>query len=201
MSFASNISRASTAILVHDVVDLYLDPAGNGYDSGIPSMMENIALLLAAARHAGVPVLFAAPGPGDRGAGPRPSSEARKIWGTSVCDVPGELGPLPGETIVRKPRYGAFFGTPLAEMLHDSGRDTIIICGLSLAGGVETSIRDAHNYDLHSILVADACLCRPIPDQGWGAVTREEVEKVTLSLLAQRFARVVSTVQICRELQ
>jgi ureidoacrylate peracid hydrolase len=203
MSFAAGISRESSVLVVHDVVNSFLDPAAKSYDLQIPLVMKNIAALLAAARRARLPVLFAAPGPGDNGIGPRRSAvEAGTLaWGTPACDVPSMLGPLPGETIVRKPRYGAFFGTALTERLRDMGRDTMIICGLSLAGGVETSVRDAHNHDLNSILVADSCLCRPIPDQGFGPVSRQEVEKVTLSLLAQRFARIASTAEICRELQ
>ena len=114
--------------------------------------------------------------------------------------MPARLGPLPGDRVVRKPRYGAFFGSELAAYLKGAGRDTIVVCGLSLAGGVETTIRDAFNHDLKSVLVSDASLCRPVADQGWGEVSREEVEKVVLSVLAQRFARVATVRQVCDEL-
>lgn len=50
---------------------------------------------------------------------------------------------------------------------------------LSLAGGVETTVRDAYNRE-HSIVVSDAGLVRAVADQGWGGVTHEEVAKVTL---------------------
>lgn len=199
MSVSVEISCARSVLLVHDVVHSFLDPAGRGYDPEIPAIMANIATLLGAARHARLPIVFAAPGAGDKGIGPRPEAK-ESVWGTPICDVPAALGPLPGETILRKPRYGAFFGTSLAEIMRDSGRDIMIICGLSLAGGIETSIRDAHNHDLQSILVADCCLCRPVPDQGWGPVTREEVARTTLSILAQRFARIMTTEDMCRAL-
>jgi hypothetical protein len=38
-------------------------------------------------------------------------------------------------------------------------------------------------------------------DPGWGAVTREEVAKVTLSVLAQRFARIATTAETCGDLR
>ena len=200
MSGSVEISRKTSVLVVHDVVNSFLDPAGKGYDADIPAMMANIATLLAAVRAAGLPVFFAAPGPGDESVGPRPGA-TKSVWGTPAAEVPASLGPLPGEAVVRKPRYGAFFGSALAERMREAGRDTMILCGLSLAGGIETSVRDAHNRDLKSIVAADACLCRPVPDQGWGPVAREEVARVTLSLLAQRFARVASTEEICRALR
>jgi nicotinamidase-related amidase len=115
-------------------------------------------------------------------------------------DVPASLGPRAGHTIVHKPRFGAFFGSSFAGYLEQTQRDTVIVCGISLAGGVETTVRDAYNRDLRSIVVADACICRPVPDQGWGAVTADEVAKVTFSILAQRFARIATTSDICSEL-
>jgi ureidoacrylate peracid hydrolase len=62
------------------------------------------------------------------------------------------------------------------------------------------TVRDAFNRGFRSIVIADACLCRTVPDQGWGHVTALEVEKVTLSILAQRFADVLTTDEICKEL-
>ena len=197
------IRVATSALLVHDVVNDFLDPAGPEPDPGLDAMLANVRALLAAARQAGLGVFFAAPGPGDPAIAPRPrgaGAPARLVWGTPGVDVPSELGPLPGEQVVRKPRYGGFFGSELAAHLRATGRDTLIVCGLSLAGGVETTVRDAHNHDLQTVVVEDACLIRAIPDQGWGAVSRDEVRKVVLSVLAQRFARVATTREVCAEL-
>ena len=84
--------------------------------------------------------------------------------------------------------------------MRAADRDTVIVCGVSLAGGVETTIRDAFNRDFKSVLVSDACLCRPISDQGWGVVSQAEVAKVILSILAQRFAKVLTTEAVCKKL-
>jgi nicotinamidase-related amidase len=204
MTLPVPIRPESGALLVHDVVNDFLEPAGPEYDPGLASMLENVGALLAAARRAGLAVVFAAPGQGDPAIGPRQRGEGaptRLVWGTPGVDVPPALGPLPGEKVVRKPRWGGFFGSELAAYLRQTARDTLVVCGLSLAGGVETTVRDAHNHDLQSVVVEDACLIRAVPNQGWGAVSREEVRKVTLSVLAQRFGRVATTREICDELR
>jgi nicotinamidase-related amidase len=193
----------TSALLVHDVVNDFLDPAGPEPDPGLPTVLTNVGALLAVAREAGLAVIFAAPGPGNPAIAPRPrgtGAPTRLVWGTPGVDVPAAPGPLPGDKVVRKPRYGGFFGSELAAHLRAIGADTLVVCGLSLAGGVETTVRDAHNHDLRSIVVEDACLIRAIPDQACGAVSREDVRRVFLSMLAQRFARVATTAEVCAEL-
>lgn len=197
-----DISPESTVVLVHDVVNDFIDPEAAGYDSAIGLVVANIATLLHAAREAGFPVVFVGPGQGDLAIGPPyPADEppARLAWGTPGCDVPSLLGRRPDEPIIRKPRWGGFYGTELATYLRRIERDTLVICGLSLPGGVDWTVRDAFNHDLKSVVVADACLTRPMPDQGWGALTREEVRRVIVSILAQRFARIVDTAEMCEE--
>lgn len=202
MSIIAEIRPKTAALVVHDVVNDFIDPGQPGFDPRIDQVLDNIAKLLDAVRAVGMPVIFVAPGQGDPTVGPRPAAAGRKrlVWGTPGVDIPTDIGPLPGEKVIRKPRYGGFFGSALAVHLKDTGRDTIVVCGLSLAGGVETTIRDAFNLDLKSVLVSDASLCRPVADQGWGEVSRDEVSKVVLSILAQRFARVATVRQVCDEL-
>jgi len=188
------MKEGRAVLLVHDVVNHFL----RENDAPLLAALSNIRPLVDASRRAGLPVVFAAPGRGDPAIGP-PPAEQGVIWDTQDVDVPSSLGPRPGDTVVRKPRWGAFYGTVLEQHLREMGRDTIILCGISLAGGVETTVRDAYNRDLNSIVVADACRCRALPDCGWGAFTSEMVANVTLSVLT-RFARIATTDEICREL-
>jgi ureidoacrylate peracid hydrolase len=198
MSGTLNIDVNTSVLLVHDVVNDFVDPDQPGYDSEIANVLDNVGVLLEAARTAGLPAVFVGPGQGDPAIQPRASSQGRGrlIWGSPGVDVPARFGPLAGEKIVRKPRYGGFFGSELAAYLKAEGRNTLVVCGLSLAGGVETTIRDAFNHDLNSVLVSDASLCRPVVDQGWGDVSREEVSKVIFSVLAQRFAKVATVAEV-----
>ncbi len=201
MSAHVTIKPQSTLVLVHDVVNDFVDVNDPGYDPGLKLVLDNIHVLLAAARRAGLAVAFIAPGQGDPSIGPAPRGDSgRLLWGTAGVDIPVQFGPLPGETVVRKPRWGGFFGSNLISHFRELGCDTMIICGLSLSGGIETTVRDAFNFDLQSVVVYDACLTRAVSDQGWGPVSREDVLRVTLSVLAQRFARVATTRVICDEL-
>ena len=47
-------------------------------------------------------------------------------WGWQIVDA---LQPLPEDTVLRKPRYDAFHGTPLDHLLRQWGVRTLVICG------------------------------------------------------------------------
>jgi nicotinamidase-related amidase len=166
-------------LLVHDVVNHFIDPS----DPAQTPMLENVRTLVAKAREVNLPIVFICP----QGDGPS-------------VDPPAYLAPMPGDTVIRKPRWGGFYGTNLTEHLQATGHDALIICGFSLGGGVLITALDAFNRDFHAIVPADACLCRSVPDQGWGAIPSELAAKVLMSVINHRFARVTSTAATCRAL-
>jgi nicotinamidase-related amidase len=47
-------------------------------------------------------------------------------WGHAIVD---DLHPLPGDTVLPKPRYDAFYGTPLDHLLRQWGVTTLVIGG------------------------------------------------------------------------
>jgi nicotinamidase-related amidase len=47
-------------------------------------------------------------------------------WGWEIVDA---LAPAEDETVIRKVRYDAFYGTPLDHLLRLWGVDTLVICG------------------------------------------------------------------------
>ncbi|HWH93548.1 MAG TPA: isochorismatase family cysteine hydrolase [Baekduia sp.] len=51
------------------------------------------------------------------------------IEGTRGHAIVDELRPLPGDTVLRKPRYDAFYGTPLDHLLRQWRTTTLVICG------------------------------------------------------------------------
>lgn len=51
------------------------------------------------------------------------------IEGTHGHAIVDELHPLPDDTIIRKPRYDAFYGTPLDHLLRQWRITTLVICG------------------------------------------------------------------------
>jgi nicotinamidase-related amidase len=55
-----------------------------------------------------------------------------------------------------KPRWGAFYRTPLADLLADHGVDTLVFAGCNMPNCPRASIIEAHERDFRVVLAADA---------------------------------------------
>lgn len=62
----------------------------------------------------------------------------------------------PDEWIVYKPRWGAFFRTPLAEHLDRLGVDSLVVCGCNFPNCPRTTVYEASERDFRLALVTDA---------------------------------------------
>jgi nicotinamidase-related amidase len=62
----------------------------------------------------------------------------------------------PQEWILYKPRWSAFFGTPLEDRLRELGISTVFICGCDFPNGPRATIYAASNRDFRIVLVHDA---------------------------------------------
>jgi nicotinamidase-related amidase len=75
---------------------------------------------------------------------------------------PGELlagraqALAPGEVAIYKPRWGAFFETPLHAHLREHGVTTLVFCGCNFPNCPRTSIYEASERDFRVVLVRDA---------------------------------------------
>jgi nicotinamidase-related amidase len=67
-----------------------------------------------------------------------------------------ELGPHPGDHLVTKHQWGAFYGTDLDLQLRRRGITTILLCGIATCIGVESTARDAYERGYQQIFVEDA---------------------------------------------
>jgi ureidoacrylate peracid hydrolase len=76
--------------------------------------------------------------------------------GTHGAEFVGPL-PQPGEAVIFKPRYSAFFGTSLDAALRARGVDTLVVCGLTTECCVDCTVRDAFQLDYHVFIATDAC--------------------------------------------
>ena len=72
------------------------------------------------------------------------------------AELVGELGPRPGDHIVIKRQWGAFYGTDLDLQLRRRGITTILLCGIATCFGVESTARDAYERGYQQIFVEDA---------------------------------------------
>jgi nicotinamidase-related amidase len=60
------------------------------------------------------------------------------------------------EVVIYKPRWGAFYGTPLDDHLRDAGVTTLVFAGCNFPNCPRTSIYEASERDYRIVLTADA---------------------------------------------
>lgn len=150
------------ALLVVDVVMAYLDPASGLYDRAFETALDATARLVAAARTAGVPVVFTnvvyRAGGRDGGLFYRKvPALAAFLEGSPLGAFPPSLQPQADELVVTKQYASAFFGTSLASSLTAMGVDTLLVTGFSTSGCVRASALDALQHGFVPFVVADAC--------------------------------------------
>ena len=58
--------------------------------------------------------------------------------------------------VITKRQWGAFYGTDLDLQLRRRGIDTIVLCGISTAIGVDTTAREAYQHGYNQIFAEDA---------------------------------------------
>jgi nicotinamidase-related amidase len=61
-----------------------------------------------------------------------------------------------GEVVIYKPRWGAFFDTPLEPHLHAHDVSTVVFCGCNFPNCPRTSIYEASERDFRVVLARDA---------------------------------------------
>lgn len=153
------------ALLIVDVVAAYLEEGSPLYMATAAAARDSNARLAAAARAAGVPVVFTnvryQPGGADGGVFYR-KAPVLKVFdeGSPLGAFPDGLTPQAGDRVFTKQYPSAFFGTGLAEMLHGEGIDTLLITGYSTSGCVRASALDAMQYGFIPLVVREACADR-----------------------------------------
>lgn len=174
---------ATTAVVVIDMQNDFGTKGGMfdlaGLDvAPIQALVPRIATVLEAARAAGLLVVytrqehnadlsdFGAPGAphrvkhgpmqvGRNVAAPDGSPSrilVRDTWNTAI--VP-ELTPHPGDVVISKHRYSAFFETQLDSVLRTRGIETLVFVGATTSVCVESTLRDATFRDYRCILLRD----------------------------------------------
>ena len=122
------------------------------------------------------------------------------IAGTPNVEIYEGLNPQPGDLVVAKPRYSAFYGTDLEAILRSKGIDSLIIGGTVTHVCCESTTRDAFSRDYKVIFLSDGNAAGDLPDLGFGPVSAEEIQKVVLTVLAMCFAQVASIDEVIAEI-
>ncbi|PTA78972.1 isochorismatase [Serratia sp. Nf2] len=175
------------ALLIHDMQQYFLNFWGE--DSAlIKQVVENIASLRRYCKQQGIPVFYTAQ-PNQQ------SDEDRALlndmWGPGLNKHPEQqavtaaLAPDENDTVLVKWRYSAFHRSPLQEILQESGRDQLIICGVYAHIGCLTTAIDAFMRNIQPFMVAD----------GLADFSRDE-HLMALRYTAGRCGRVVTTASL-----
>ena len=125
----------------------------------------------------------------------RPTTDAQPaVAGSRVppdwAEFVPEMSPQPGDVVITKRQWGAFYGTDLDLQLRRRGITTIILCGISTMVGVESTARDAFERGYQQIFVEDAMAARAADDH-----------KHTVEWVFPRMGRVRSTEQVLAALE
>lgn len=149
------------ALIIVDVVMAYFDKHSPLYADAAKVLASNVRVL-AAARNAGIPVIFTnvvyQQGGIDGGLFYK-KIPALKVFdqGSPLGIFPPSLQPKNGETVITKQFASAFFGTWLAAKLTEMKVDALLITGLSTSGCVRATALDALQNGFAPFVVRDAC--------------------------------------------
>lgn len=164
------LTRDRSALLVVDMQNAFLSPEGSmvrrGFDTTpLQSAVEPCARLLSIARAAQVPVVHTRyvyrPDYKDVGVRVRelfPGVIETKglAAGTWDVEIDERVAAAPGEIVIDKNRPSAFIGTPLETILRSMRIESLVICGVTTNICVESSARDASQFDYRTFVVSDA---------------------------------------------
>ena len=131
-----------------------------------PGYLERLAGAIAAARGAGVPVVYVTigfrPGHPEISARNRTFSAiaaaGRFIEGAPAAGIHPAVAPGPGDVVVIKRRVSAFTGSDLDVVLRALGAGTLVLTGIATSGVVLSTLRQAADLDYQLVVLADACL-------------------------------------------
>jgi nicotinamidase-related amidase len=170
------VLAGQTALIVIDMQRDFLLPGGFGESLGndvgqLVKVVPPLAALIAAARSAGIMVIHTReghepdlsdcpPAKLNRGAPSKRIGDDGKygrilIRGEYGHDIVDELAPIDGEVVIDKPGKGAFYATPLQDVLTAAGITQLLITGVTTEVCVHTTTREANDRGYECLVVSD----------------------------------------------
>ncbi|WP_326673629.1 cysteine hydrolase family protein [Streptomyces sp. NBC_01257] len=129
----------------------------------VAGFTPRLARAVAAARSAGVPVVFVVvglrPGHPETKSSPRFSAlpDGAFTAGDPGAAIDPAVEPLPGECVVTKKRVSAFTGSDLELVLRGAAVDHLVLTGIATSGVVLSTLRQAADLDYRLTVLADGC--------------------------------------------
>ena len=175
--FDFDLDRDHAALIIIDMQRDFVEPGGFGETLGnkvalLQAIIPATARLLAAFRAAGLPVIHTRechrpdlsdcpPAKRERGkpslriGDPGPMGRIL-ISGEPGADIIPELYPVAGEIVLDKPGKGAFYATPLGEILAERKIRQLVFAGVTTEVCVQTTMREANDRGFECLLATDA---------------------------------------------
>ncbi len=178
---ALRLDARETAVVVIDMQNAYASSGGYvdlaGFDiAGAAGTIGRIATVLETARGAGVQVIYLqngwdadyieAGGPGSpnwhksnalKTMRARPELRGQLLakggWDYAIVDA---LAPHPGDIVLPKTRYSAFFNSALDSTLRSRGIRNIVFVGIATNVCVESTLRDGFHLEYFGVMLEDA---------------------------------------------
>ena len=172
-------AHSGEALVIIDMQRDFLDPRGYVAQSGVDvsilrRTIPNVRRLLEAARAAKVRVIHtreghrpdlsdltafkrhraAGSGAAIGSTGPLGRLLIRGEAGHAIIE---EAAPLPGETVIDKPGFGAFYATDLELILRSAGIARLTLAGVTTDICVHSTLREAVDRGFDCTTVGDAC--------------------------------------------
>jgi nicotinamidase-related amidase len=168
---------AHTALIVIDMQRDFIEPGGFGATLGndvalLRRIVPTVARLIGAFRAAGLPIIHTREchkpdlsdlprakhlrgTPAMRIGDPGPMGRIL-IAGEPGADIVPELAALPGEVVLDKPGKGAFYATPLGDILAGWKTTHLVLAGVTTEVCVQTTMREANDRGFDCLLAEDA---------------------------------------------
>ncbi|MFJ1761365.1 cysteine hydrolase family protein [Amycolatopsis sp. NPDC088138] len=195
------LDAARTAVLV---IDMQNDFVEEGAPLEFPEgrrVIPAIQRVLDAARRRDMPVIHAAhvhrPGGADMGVHrelyPPVAAGEALVDGERGAEIHPGLAPLPGEPVVKKHRYNAFYATDLEIILRGLGVETVVLTGMTTECCVLGTARGALERGFRSVVLSDACASCDYPDLGAGPMSAGEMHLAALRVMSLTSSRLSGT--------
>jgi nicotinamidase-related amidase len=174
--FPFEFDIAHTALVIIDMQRDFVEPGGFGETLGndvtlLQAIVPACARVLAAWRQAGGLVVHTReahrpdlsdcpPAKRNRGNPTLRIGDEGPMGRILVAGEPGnqivaELAPIAGEVVIDKPGKGAFYATPLQNLLHQAGVSHLVFMGVTTEVCVQTSMREANDRGYDCLLLED----------------------------------------------
>ncbi len=175
--FDFQLDPKKTALIVIDMQRDFVEPGGFGETLGndvtrLQAIIPATATLIAGFRKAGLTIVHTRechrpdlsdcpPAKKDRGnpklriGDPGPMGRIL-ISGEPGADIVPELYPIEGEIVLDKPGKGAFYATPLGDLLKERGITQLVFAGVTTEVCVQTTMREANDRGYECLLAEDA---------------------------------------------